>query len=118
MPAITADVTDQNFTANSIHVYTVSGTITSGSGPVKGVKVTLDGIYTDTTNGNGNFAIRDVYDGTTGDLVPDPTGYTFLPSSIHMNSLTGRSWRPIFRWDSNLLLIFRSVGGGRTRSAG
>ena len=89
VPAITANVTGQNFTANSIHVYTVSGTITSGSGPVKGVKVTLDGIYTDTTNGNGNFAIHNVPDGTTGDLVPDPTGYTFVPSSIHVDSLAG-----------------------------
>ena len=89
VPAITTDVTDQNFTANSTHVYTVSGTITSGSGPVKGVKVTFDGIYTDTTNGNGNFSIHYVPDGTTGDLVPSLSGYTFSPASIHIDSLTG-----------------------------
>ena len=89
VPAITANVTGQNFTANSIHVYTVSGTLTSGSGPVKSVKVTLDGIYSDTTNGNGNFSIHNVPDGTTGDLVPDPTDYTFVPPSIHIDSLAG-----------------------------
>jgi hypothetical protein len=89
VPAITADVTGQDFTANSTHVYTVSGTVTSGSGPVKGVKVTFDDIYTDTTNGNGNFAIHYIPDGTTGDLVPSLPGYTFLPTSIHVDSLAG-----------------------------
>ncbi len=89
VPAITANVTGQNFTANSVHSYTVSGTITSGSGPVGGVNVTLDGIYTDTTNGNGNFAIHNVPDGTTGDLVPSLAGYTFVPTSLHVASLTG-----------------------------
>jgi len=89
VPAITADVTGQNFTANSTHVYTVSGTVTSGSGPVGGVKVTLDGIYSDTTNGNGNFAIHNVPDGTTGDLVPSLAGYTFVPGSTHVDNLKG-----------------------------
>ncbi|MDR3574310.1 MAG: carboxypeptidase regulatory-like domain-containing protein [Anaerolineaceae bacterium] len=89
VPAITANVTGQNFIANSAHSYTVSGTITSGSGPVGGVKVTLDSIYSDTTNGNGNFAIHNVPDGTAGDLVPSLAGYTFAPTSLSVASLTG-----------------------------
>ena len=89
VPAITANVTGQDFTANSVHSYTVSGTITSGGGPVGGVKVTLDSIYSDTTNGNGNFSIHNVPDGTSGDLIPSLAGYTFAPTSLPVASLKG-----------------------------
>jgi hypothetical protein len=61
--------------------FTVSGKVSTTTGALAGVTITF-GTLTTTTNASGNFTFSNVPSGTSGDLTPTKTGYTFDPVSI------------------------------------
>jgi hypothetical protein len=64
----------QNFTG-SLNNFTISGTVTDGTNPIKGVTITFshDG-HKETTDVNGNYSYTVAY-GTTTTVTPRKTGY-------------------------------------------
>jgi hypothetical protein len=62
--------------------YSISGTVTSGGGPLAGVTMTLSGAATGTTttDSNGNYTFSNLANGNYT-VTPSMTGYTFSPAS-------------------------------------
>ena len=68
-------------------VYTIAGTVLDGVTPVSGVLVTL-GAYSDTTDASGEYLIIDIPGGTSGNLTPTKTDYTFVPTSTAIAAMS------------------------------
>ena len=80
-----------NITATAtfaLKTYTISGNISDGGSPVQGVTVTFsyDGSTT-STDASGNYSKVVIY-GTTTNVTPSKTGYTFTPSAPTLTSIT------------------------------
>lgn len=76
-----ANVSGQNFMgALARTTYSISGTVTSGGSPLKGVKVSLGGkaTGTTTTDTNGNYFFTGLTNGTYS-LTASMAGYSFAP---------------------------------------
>jgi hypothetical protein len=78
-------------------INTVSGTITVNGVGLKGVVVKISGTtLSATTNGLGNYAIHSVPAGTSGNLTPTLSNYSFTPVSIKITNiqatLTGQNF--------------------------
>jgi ribulose-5-phosphate 4-epimerase/fuculose-1-phosphate aldolase len=89
-----ANVTGQDFTGTT---FSLSGTITSGGGPLAGVTVVLSGAATKTTttNASGNYTFTTLGNGSYT-VTPSKTGYSFLPTnrSVPVNgaNVTGQDF--------------------------
>jgi hypothetical protein len=83
---ITSDET-QNFVGSMANC-TISGTVTDGTNPIKGVTITFshDG-HTETTDANGYYAYTLAY-GTSTTVTASKPGYTFTPSQYTYANLT------------------------------
>ncbi len=89
IPKMTGNLLAQNFVATK--VYTISGNVTigtlSGAG-LANVLVSL-GVYNGMTGSGGFYNLQTIPAGTTGELTPILTGYTFTPATIHIDSMSG-----------------------------
>jgi len=89
-----ANVAGQDFTGTT---FSVSGTITSGGGPLAGVTVALSGTAskTTTTNSSGNYIFTTIGNGSYT-VTPSKTGYSFSPlnRSVTVNgaNVTGQDF--------------------------
>jgi len=71
----------------------ISGNITDGVNPVAGVTVTL-GAYSATTDTSGNYKIIGIPYGTSGNLTPSMTNFTFTTTAVSAMtvSLSGQNF--------------------------
>ena len=89
-----ANVAGQNFTGTT---FSLSGTISTGGGPLAGVTVALSGVATKTTttDANGNYTFTTLGNGSYT-VTPSKTGYSFLPTnrSVPVNgaNVTGQDF--------------------------
>ena len=102
----------QDFTA-ALNTYAISGKVTSGSGGLENVTVTLNG-YNAVTDADGKYTLSSVPYGTAGDLTPSNAGYTFSPQKITITSLTGT----LTNADSTATLNTYAVSGTITLNGG
>ena len=84
LTAATLDQPGQNFTAtNGVRV---SGTISTATAPLPGVRVAFGGAGTVVTNASGVYTYY-VYTGYTGTMTPSLTGYAFTPATRNLQNV-------------------------------
>ena len=83
---------NQNFqvTQGSQTQFTISGQVTLSSSGLSGVAMTLSGSQSGLTNtdGSGNFVFNGLPAGGSYTITPSLAGYTFIPPSASINSLS------------------------------
>ncbi|HYE14111.1 MAG TPA: carboxypeptidase regulatory-like domain-containing protein, partial [Pyrinomonadaceae bacterium] len=86
--ALSANQTAQNYTAAV--AYTISGTVSGGSGPIAGATVTLSGAGTGTrtTDANGFYSFQSLLPGGTYTVTPSLADHTFDPLSRTFGNLS------------------------------
>ena len=82
---VTSDQFNQDFTTNTVAVYSISG----NAGVANAILKYNNGLIKyDTADGSGDYSIL-VAEGWTGSVVPELTGYTFAPDSNTYTSIAG-----------------------------
>src|SRR5205807_3389265 len=75
----------------TLRLYSISVHITSDGTPLSIVMVTLSGSQSDTTttDANGNYSIPNLQAGGNYTLTPSKANYSFSPTSLAFNNLSG-----------------------------